>query len=447
MYPRVLICALTRINNNDRFNNNLLLRNLFAGWPRENLAQIYSGGDNGDEGFCGHQYRIGVQDRRLGNLFFKLKGEYYDTALTSFSAASVRIESPRSGQYAKWRKRAGRFLMESGLYELLFKLRLSKQLVDWVKEFDPDIILAQGYNLSFTWLPIWLKKIFDAKLVFYCSDDWPSYLYAAQRGVCAVTSPVMQLLVTKAAKSLLGATDMGFAFNDMMGEEYERRYGKSFVTLMHCDDPERFRRAEPIRIQPPEVKSIIATGAFDDSRWPLLIDLEEACQRLNDLGIPVRTNVLATRISEEGYTHVKACRFIALRDDPGHELMPSYLKGADLLYLPETFDETVAQAYRYSISTKAHLFMFSQQPILVYGHPICGLVKYAKREGWGCVVDKRDTSLLQNSLLSLLLDETKREEQVRVANRVVMSNNDCARVREHFRAQIRVLFRAESEKQ
>jgi hypothetical protein len=30
-YPKVLICALTRINKNEMFNNNLLLCNIFAG--------------------------------------------------------------------------------------------------------------------------------------------------------------------------------------------------------------------------------------------------------------------------------------------------------------------------------------------------------------------------------------------------------------------------------
>lgn len=34
-YPRVLVATLGRINAVDSFNNGLLLRNLFGGWPRE----------------------------------------------------------------------------------------------------------------------------------------------------------------------------------------------------------------------------------------------------------------------------------------------------------------------------------------------------------------------------------------------------------------------------
>ena len=117
-------------------------------------------------------------------------------------------------------------------------------------------------------------------------------------------------------------------------------------------------------------------------------------------------------------------------------MLPSYLKGADLLYLPETFDPDIAQGYRFSISTKAHLFMFSQRPILVYGHPSNGLVNYASREGWACVVNIRNIDLLKDSLRSLLLDNAQREEKVQVANRVVMSNNDCKKVRAMFRSKM-----------
>ncbi|MFA5810600.1 MAG: hypothetical protein WC935_09770, partial [Thermoleophilia bacterium] len=234
-YPKVLICSLSRINNLDTSNNSLLLKNLFAEWPREHLAQIYSGGNNGDEGFCEQQYQIGPHDRRFGRLFFKLKGEYADASLSAVSAETVRAAEPRSSQLGRLKQRAGRYLMDSGLYELIFKLRPSQQLVDWAKKFDPDIILAQGYNLSFTWLLLLLKRQLQKTLAYYCSDDWPSYLYTSREGLCGMTAPLVRRIVDRATKQLLVATDMPFSFNGMMGEEYERRYGKPFTTLMHCD--------------------------------------------------------------------------------------------------------------------------------------------------------------------------------------------------------------------
>lgn len=436
-YPKVLICGLTRINKNDTFNNSLLLRNLFAEWPRERLAQVYSGGDNGDVGFCGHQYQIGPEDRRFGKLFFRLKGEHTDASRTVFSTEQDQASAQKPSQFSRLKQYASRYFIDSGIYELLFKLQPSLQLLTWAKAFDPDIILAQGYNLSFTWLPLLLKQQLKKPLAYYCSDDWPSYLYASRYGLCAITAPLMRRIVNKLTQQLIAATDIPFSFNDMMGEEFQRRYGKPFTTLMHCDDPERFRRAEPLRLHPPEVKSIVATGAFDDSRWPLLLDLENACQRLSNMGIPARATVLTARISEEGYRKIKACRFVELQNDPGHELLPSYLKGADLLYLPETFDPVIAQGYRYSISTKAHLFMYSQRPILVYGHPVCGLVNYAKMEKWGYVVDQAGIDPLVKALTKILTVDEMCVELINKSREVVNRNHDCNVLRERFRLALR----------
>jgi hypothetical protein len=435
-YPKVLICALTRINKNDSFNNNLLLRNLFADWPRERLAQIYSGGSNGDVGFCGQQYQIAINDRQFGKLFFRLKGGYANTSRTDFSAVPAHGGPLRSSPLSRLKQATGRFIMDSGLYELIFKLRPSQQLNDWAEDFEPDIILAQGYNLTFTWLPLFLKRQLKIPLAYYCSDDWSTYLYASKAGLCAMTSSLMRRMVEKSTKQLLAATDVPFAFNDLMGKEYERRYDKSFTTLMHCDDPDRFIRAKPIRLHPPEIKSIVATGAFNDSRWPLLLELEEACQYLNDIGIPARATALTARITEEGYRRVKACRFVELKDDPGHELLPAYLKGADLLYLPETFDPNLAQGYRFSISTKAHLFMFSQRPILVYGHSACGVVTYARREGWAHVVDHRNIDSLKVAIKKMLTDKIFCNNMVTAATTVVMRNNNCYKIRKLFRDKI-----------
>jgi glycosyltransferase involved in cell wall biosynthesis len=210
---------------------------------------------------------------------------------------------------------------------------------------------------------------------------------------------------------------------------------------MHCDDPERFRLADTIRLHPPGVMSIVAAGIFDESRWPQILDLEEVCRRLNQTGISVRATILATRITEEGYRRVKACRFVELQDAPGHMLLPSYLKGADVLYLPETFDPIAAQGYRYSISTKAHLFMFSQRPILVYGHPANGLVIYADRERWGHVVDQRNVDMLEGALKELLVDDGHRQRLVAIATTVAMKNNDCNCTRKIFLKRISATLR------
>ena len=62
---------MTCINANDQFG--VSIRNWFADWPKENLAQISSGGVFGNERFCGNNYQLGPQDGSFGKIYFRFK--------------------------------------------------------------------------------------------------------------------------------------------------------------------------------------------------------------------------------------------------------------------------------------------------------------------------------------------------------------------------------------
>lgn len=53
---------------------------------------------------------------------------------------------------------------------------------------------------------------------------------------------------------------------------------------------------------------------------------------------------------------------------PGsHDQLPAVLAGCDVLFLPGHFDTAYQNAIQLSLSSKAHLYMMSGRPILVYG--------------------------------------------------------------------------------
>jgi hypothetical protein len=403
-YPRVLVVTLGRINAADTTNNGLLLRNLFgSSWPRENLAQIYSSGDNGDDGFFGLYYQLAPCDRVFGSLFYKLK-KNSTTEVPTITSTDEAFIMP-TGVMRQLKGLARRMFIDTGIYELLFRPLLSSEMFRWVNEFQPDIIFAQGYNLTFTWLPLLLSKATDAKLAFLCSDDWPTYLYSGKHGEPTLFRWFMRPVVKTATHRLLSEVDVPFAFGQPMAEEYASRYGKKFLTLSHADNPARFDGAEPQRIYPTDVTTIVATGTFNRFRWPLLIDANEACKLLNDQGIKARIVVFSSAIDTEGAQALFDAPFIDVRPDPGNNLLPSYLKGADILLLAEGFDKSFVSAIKLSVSSKAHLFMFSHRPIIVYAHPDTGIAKYAQSFGWGRVVSHRNMKELIVAMRKMIDDQ------------------------------------------
>lgn len=424
-YPRVLVVVLGRINAADNFNNGLLLRNLFAKWPRENLAQIYSSGDNGDEGFFGRYYQLGPRERWLGSLFYKLKADV-QREFSNVSAPLSTASKPFPRSFV--RNFGRRLLFDTGLYEFIFRPRISREMERWVRDFQPDIIFAQGYNLAFTWLPLMLAQRFQAPIVYYPTDDWPSDLYRPKIrfGIRYWTHGV----ALHSAQRLVESSAVRIAFNTLMQKEYQTRYQRDFVVLMHGDCWERFGSIPPRRLYPEDVFWLVSAGVFDSRRLPLLHDLEQACEILSKRGFKVRATIFAVNHQN---IDSSSFHYIDLQPSPTHEELPAFLKGANILFLPERFDESVMDI-RLCVSSKAHLFMFSERPIIVYANPQTGIAQYASQEGWGVVVERRDPSVLSSVLARLFTDETEAQALIVRSRQVVSTYHDLGIIQSNFLA-------------
>ncbi|MEM4360240.1 MAG: hypothetical protein QXT45_06890 [Candidatus Bilamarchaeaceae archaeon] len=422
-YPRVLIVALGRINAADNFNNGLLLRNLFAQWPRENLAQIFSSGDNGDAGFFGRYYQLGPQDRWFGELFYRLKSEVQQEFLLPKISFSIPHERSAKSRLFAWGKR---FLIDTGLYELIFRPRISREMERWVRDFKPDIIFAQGYNLAFTWLPLMLAQRFEVPIAYYPTDDWPNNSYHPRYS--PLLSRLTRYFVIKTSTQLVDTADICIAFNYAMQQKYRERYHKDFKVLMHGDDFKRFvfpRNAETHK----EGSLIVTMGVFNRHRFTLLYDLDRACEILTSQGLSAHAIVyLAEPISE---MYVNSFHYVKFRLCPSHCDIPRILSEADLLFLPERFDDTV-DLISLSVSTKAHLFMFSGKPIVVYSHPVTGIAHYAREYGWAAVVDRRDPNFLANKFKLLLTNKEERRRLIANAYSTAMKNHNLQMIQSLF---------------
>jgi glycosyltransferase involved in cell wall biosynthesis len=425
-YPRIMIVALGRVNAADTDNNGLLLRNLFGTWPKGNLAQIYSSGSNGDEGFFSHYYQLGPQDRSFGTLFYRMKAESQTQIDKSMSSEAFEANKKTSSI----KSLVKRLFVNTGLYELIFRPKLSAEMLSLVKEFQPDIIFAQGYNLTFTWLPVMLADKFQLPLAYYPTDDWPNVFYPKKTNFASFASSLVRRAVVNASNKLVEVASLRLAFNCFMQEEYQRRYGREFTVLMHGDVPSRFESATPLRLAALHECWLVSTGVFDDGRFPLLHDLDQACEILKAKGIQIKVtifpiNSLADSLEDANFRHIDFELCLS------HEKLPGILRGADILLLLERFDK-LAKEIRLSVSSKAHLFMFSGRPTIVYADPRTGIACYAEKEGWAAVVKQRDPVLLAQAIEKLATDENICKEIIARAEATAGENHDLARIQSTF---------------
>lgn len=428
-HPRVLLVFMPKVMADDPAN--LIIRMQFAGWPTEKLAQIHSSDTPGRGEFCGRYHRLGAADRFLGGLFLRLRSQVSGMVSMQAVAPSAPATSAASGPLRRWSqglgRRLGQFLIDSGLWELVFPLRLSAEMERFVRDFRPEVIYCSGYSLGFATLPLRISRRFGVPICFQTLEDWPGYTYAR--------SPV-GLLVRRAANRLVRAASLRLAFGQKMKAVFERRYGVPFHVTYHLDDLRRFDAALALPTPPSPVRRVVFTGSLVLQRHECIADLLQAVRLLARDGIRVEVAVHCTGIPREMPEEVRSAPEVRFLPLPGHDDLPAVLRGADVLFLPESFSVDEARL-GLAISTKCHLYMMAGRPILVYGPEYGGTMAYAREGGWGLLVEERDPLRLAAGLRTLLAGGPAVEALHERARACFMKNHDQSAARERFERWMR----------
>jgi glycosyltransferase involved in cell wall biosynthesis len=428
-YPRVLIVSKSLINDRD---NTGVLRNWFKEWPRECLAQLYSGDAIDTGAFCSFNFKLGPHERRFGGVFYRLKGSALGDAAQPIRQSA---RSPLEGsEWRQWRKLVydfGDLLIQSGLWELIFLPRLSPRLKEWVKTFRPDVMFVQGADVSFMRLPLLIHDEFGIPICFNMVDDWVEDLYGK-----SPVAPLMQNVVRDTFCQLIENSTLRFTIGELMAEEYQRRYGIPFSPLMQCDDSERFSiHAKEDRAGAGPVR-IVYSGTLALERWQALVELATVAEILRHDGFTITITAYAPFIPMEAGDKLRKLPALSLCGALPDCDVPRVLSTADILFLPESFEPMIRSYIKLSVSTKAHLYMMSGRPILVYGPTEIGTVDYARREKWGYVVDRQGLEPLANALRKMLADRDLCDALVKKGFEVAARNHDGKTVRKRLHSAL-----------
>jgi glycosyltransferase involved in cell wall biosynthesis len=419
-HPRVLIVVMPKVKADD--SANLLIRTEFGNWPKGRLAQIYSNESPGRGEFCGRYYQLQARDRVLGKLFMRLRARV--SRMVAMGAVTPSpISCPRGllrrGADAI-QKRLGDLLIRSGVWEAVFRVRISRQLAEFVQDFRPEIIYCSGYSLAFAELPLLIADRFNVPICFQTLEDWPLYSYGH--------SPVGALLRRQATR-LIRRAALRLAFGETMKGEYERRYGVPFHVTYHLDDARRFTHAGPQRVG--QTKRIVFTGSLVLNRHEGIEDLLRAIRVLQQEGLRVDLHVYCTGVPKEVSDEVRSIPAVTFLPLPSHDDLPRVLQNADVLFLPEAFSVD-ARRLGMAISTKCHLYMMAERPILAYGPSYGGTMEYARQQGWALVVQQRDIRALTDGLRQLLSDRRLGAMLTRHASECFLRNHNLKDGRRRF---------------
>lgn len=368
--PRVLVLSgppLAKVGA-----TGVTLSNLFTGWPRDKLAQIFGDPVQPDPSICLHSYYLSGDQAATIRAMKSLRAWIY-----GMSRGEERSGENKHGI-------AGGAVKGSVLASLADGLpyRIPQDLVKWVEDFDPQVIYSPLGSIRMMSIALQLSQRFDIPVVPHFMDDWPRTVYATG----AWYSPLRVMLRSNLGK-VLSRAPVGLTICDDMSNEYALRHDMRFEAFMNCVDVHE-REAGVARRAGGEVV-FGYVGGLHLNRWKSLRDVAAALQVAKNEGSLVRLDIFAPEADVRAYrSEFDGFAVVGKMDTLGYSDVRERLGNCDVLVHVESFLPADSRYTRLSISTKIPQYMAAERPILAYGPDTLSSIAYVARTGAGLAITK-----------------------------------------------------------
>jgi glycosyltransferase involved in cell wall biosynthesis len=451
-FPRLLFITTAAFNNVT--GGGITFSHLFAGWPRDRIATIHNDPVPPTDEICNRYYRL--TSREIDSWPIRRRAPHDHPAPLETPAGrapqdedaglvalrkNLILRSPRGGRlegctgndpaFRSLLRLAKAAVFGDGVPE---RSRLTPELESWIAAFRPQLIYTILGGIGMMSLIERIRRRFALPLAVHFMDDWPA---AIHRG--GLFSPLQRRHMHRLIGRLVGAASAAFSICEEMSQEYEARYGRPFAAFHNAVDVARWSAVAQRDPAPGSTLRLLYAGSvLDFAQAESLADCCAAVAKLRQGGMAVAleiysasTQTLALRRRFAGETAIGFHEPIA--DDAVYFRT---LAEADVLLLPVNFDAHSARYVRLSMPTKVPSYLVSGTPVLVYGPPGIAQVEYARRAGWGHVLDRRDGDALAAAIRRLGADTPLRRALSKAAKRLAAGRHDIDATRGKFQAAL-----------
>jgi hypothetical protein len=415
VFPRVLV--VTSNNFNSVTGGGITLTNLFKGWPSEGIANVHEDSTPEDPLVCRNFYRLSDQEIRWSWPFSPLqpKGKVTE-GLASAGHNGVSAQS------------LSRLLLGDGVPRTA---TITESLRRWVDAFQPQLIYSFLGSMAQLRLTRALMEHTRARLAIHVMDDWPEVIY--RRGMLG---PIFRRTVLKEFHEVLRVSSLRLGICEEMCSEYQQRYGYPFRPFHNALDMDAWKTSARRQWSSGNPFVVCYAGSIlPEGQKESLRDVCRAVEGLAASGSSIRMEIHAPE-PQAAFLRQENFSAVDFSPPPASDRIISILSTADLLVLPFNFDSSSARYLRFSMPTKIPAYMASGSPVLVYGPSNIAPVRYAKKFGWGFVLDEQGTAPVTFAIRHLMSDEPTRQSFGRRAQTTAGQRHDAAVVRRYFQSAL-----------
>lgn len=421
---RILIISHNVIG--DMTNMGKTMMSYFDAFGPEEVYQFYIQSEVPVSGrICQNYYRF--TDRDAIKSLFRLRR--YGTVIRSQDIARQMETEEKTGitrklyHYGKKRTPAV-FLLRN----LLWKLAKwdTKEFRDWLREAGPDLICFVTSDYSFMYkIAGRIAKDLEKPMAAFFLDDF--YLFNKNHN--SFLGKTAHGMFRKSVQKTMQYTCGMFAICDSMRNAYERVFHKPCFTLHTA--------AEPVSLKlEPGAKQISYIGNLIGGRAEQLAAMGRAVKKKAVPEGPGWIDVYSTetdpkilaQMSEDNGIHFHGAI-------PPEEVKKVMARSMAVIHV-ESFDETIRQHIRYSVSTKIAESLVYGPCLIAYGPLGIASIDYLRENGAAFVISSE--AELEEKLGVILTDPELRKQILERARRLGYRNhllsNNSVRLREQLTA-------------
>ena len=428
-YPKVLVMGQPF---NKLSGGGITISNLFAGWPKAKLAVVSSDNlRNGlDTSVCEQYYQLGYNGKLHPfpiNLFLP-KIQCGIIPLNKENISNDKVKTVTPGKYKRIYQLLSAFLKFVGIYNILYKIKVTPEFEEWLYSYNPDIIYSQLQTMELRRFVSDVHKLLDKPLVLHIMDDWPKSIN--ETGLLYL---YWKKVIDIEFRRLLDKSSVLMSICDSMSEEYRIRYNKKFIPFHNPIIVENWLPYSKTQWETDEVFRILYTGRVGQATGRAILFMAKVIDEINREKSKMVLDIYTPDFNSKEAFAMKRLRGVQIKKAVKYDKMPALLASYDLLFLPLDFDNTGIRFAQFSMPTKTPEYMISGTPILVYADKKTALAKYALGGEWAYTVTENKRSVLKQALEELNSNLLLRRNLADRAIALSIQNDDAVKVRESFR--------------
>lgn len=388
-YPKVLIISVDPFNRSN--GSGITLSNLFEGWDKNNLAQIYMADQSPSNDVCVKCYKLKPQVA-----FF----DYYlrkSLALFSKPESEIAISPSAVVQNSSSKNLKSQIHLNLRAIADLSPLFIPDELFKWIEEFNPDIIYCALGSARMINLTNEIAERIGKPVVPHFMDDWPTTLYTQNE-----LAGLARKMFNKVFNKVLSNSNGGLCISEQMAEEYHKRYKLHFEPFVNCVEDTLFSLPKTDDFINDKIV-LMYVGGLHLNRWQSILDISKAVEKLNEVNKNIVLKIYCPLKDAELYSKYfiknEATKFEGSLDS---SQVSGVLRNATILLHVESFDENYAEYTKFSLSTKIPQYMAAGKPILGYGPHILASMQHIEKTNSGKIVFEKNMEKLVEVIRSLI---------------------------------------------